>query len=104
MMKINFLTQPEVDEFCKYVCYQLQKSGSKKSDVEALYFAVYWQISFLLEQKVRIIAEPGCEVSKFRQRIQTLTASLADEACDVLQIIDRNIVEFVDRRYLKIDS
>ena len=103
MTKINFLTQPEVDEFCKYVCYQLQTSGSKKSDIETLYFAVYWQICCVLEQEVEVVAESDSKVNKFRQMIQTLTARLLDESYDILQVIDRNILECIDRHYLTAD-
>lgn len=99
MINHTNISQTEFDELCKYICFQITPSGSKKLDIEALNFAIYWQLCCLLDQKVQPDNFNHAKITGYRQSLQLLLDDYGANNFDALQIIDSNINEIIDIKY-----
>lgn len=99
MIKDQTISQTEFNELCKYICCQITPSGSKTLDIEALNFAIYWQLCCLLDQKVIPDNFRHAKITGYRQSLQTLLNDYGANDFDALQIVDNNINEIIDSKY-----
>lgn len=102
--KTFFISKPAFNELCKYVCYQMQMSGSEQLDRETLNFAIYWQVCFLLNEQVEFVAELNSKTILYQQLLQDRIDSQMVESFDVSEIIDENISELFQKQYPKPDN
>ena len=99
-MPKNQITKKELDELCQYVCSQISFTGSRDDDRETVYFALYWQLCVLFEQRVEINSYSGeSKIKIFRQQMQNLLESQKEEISNFLQIIDGIITRILDKKY-----
>lgn len=94
-----FISKPAFNELCKYVCYQIKPSGSEHIDREALNFAIYWQICFILGEKLEIVPGISSKNLFYQQLLQNTIDNRAIESFSVSEIIDRNISELFEKQY-----
>ena len=102
--KTFFINKPAFNELCKYVCFQMQPSGSEQIDRETLNFAIYWQICFLLEEQVECINGSTSKSLFYQQLLQDTIDSQTIEPFDVSEIIERNISELFQNQYSKANN
>lgn len=96
-----FISKPVFNELCKYVCYQIEPSGSEQLDRETLNFAIYWQICFILGEKLEIMPGISSKNLFYQQLLQSKIDNRAAESFSVSEIIDRNISELFEKQYPK---
>lgn len=99
--KTFFISKPAFNELCKYVCFQIQPSGSEQIDREALNFAIYWQICCLLDEQVEFITGLASKTRFYQRLLQDTIDSQPIEPFDVSEIIDSNISEVFKIQYPK---
>ena len=99
--KTFFISKPAFNELCKYICYQMQPSGSEQLDRETLNFAIYWQICVLLDEQVEFITGLNSKTVFYQQLLQNTIDSQIIESFDVSEVIERNISELFQEQYQK---
>lgn len=99
-----FISKPAFDELCKYVCSQIQPSGSEQTDKEALNFAIYWQICLVLEKKVEFINGLHSKIPYYQKLLQNIIDNQMAEWFDVSEIIEKNISESLQNQYSKFNN
>lgn len=99
MKKNKYISEPEFNELCKFVCGQLKPSGIKDLDIEALYFAIYWQICRILKEEVRFDNQFNYSQVNWHEKTQNLLDEQSSEKFNALHIIERNINECIISKY-----
>lgn len=94
-----FISKPVFNELCKYICCQIQLSGSEQVDRETLNFAIYWQICFILDEQLELIPGISSKNLYYQQLLQNKIDNLVSESFSVSEIIDRNISELFEKNY-----
>ena len=96
MTKIKSITEVEFDAFCKFVYSRLPAvSGFEETDLEILNFAIYWQLCYVLDQPLDFGNELDSKIIVYRQNIQNILCNRVAYPFDILQIIDKNVLEKV---------
>lgn len=104
MRKNKYISEVEFNELCKFVCGQLKPSGIKDLDIEALYFAIYWQICRILKEEVKFGNQcHACQVN-WQEKTQKLLNDLSTEKFNALPVIDRNINECITAKYKALEN
>src|SRR4051812_11680428 len=63
-------SEEEFRDLCEYVCRQMTPSGSEEIDRETLYFAIYWKICDLTEEKLFTKCVAESKISDYRDKIR----------------------------------
>lgn len=94
-----FISKPAFNELCKFICCQIQPSGSEQIDRETLNFAIYWQICVILGEQLEIISGINSKNHFYQQLLQNKIDNLVSDSFSVSEIIDRNIAELFEKNY-----
>lgn len=95
----NSFSSSAFDELCKYVCSQLSPSGSEKTDREALYFAVYWQLCTIFDKQVIYPKFLETKIDTFEYCLFKLVNASSEECSSLLRILENNIEEKLKDQY-----
>lgn len=73
MLKVPIkITESDFEELCRFICFQINLSSSKHLDKETLSFALFWQISVILELKIDLSGIENLENTHYPILLQTL--------------------------------
>lgn len=95
--KERSISAAEFDELCRFVCVQLKSSGSNDLNVDALSFAIYWQICRLFDQPLQTENAIASGAEGWQKKIQNLLDAQGTEKFDVSYIIDRHVDECITK-------
>ena len=84
-------TKESFDEFCKFICNQLNSSGKEDLDRRTLNFAIYWQICTILDLKLESLSNLKFDIYNYQQCVQNLVNKNVSHYFDTSEIVNRNI-------------